>query len=78
MKKLGKIKLNPEKILTHDELVNFKGGSGGESCGPATGDLCIDCINSAECACRISCGYDDWCYSDCVWSQTMQCASMYC
>lgn len=31
MKKLGKLKLNPEKMLTHDELVSFKGGSGSSS-----------------------------------------------
>lgn len=30
MKKLGRLKLNPEKMLGHDELVRFKGGSGGE------------------------------------------------
>ena len=28
MKKLGRLKLNPEKLLSHDELVSFKGGSG--------------------------------------------------
>ncbi|MCG8308883.1 MAG: TIGR04149 family rSAM-modified RiPP [Cytophagales bacterium] len=28
MKKLGRLKLNSEKLLSHDELVSFKGGSG--------------------------------------------------
>jgi hypothetical protein len=29
MKKLGKLKLNSEKMLSYDELVSFRGGSGG-------------------------------------------------
>lgn len=29
MKKLGKLKLQKEKMLSHEELVNFRGGSGG-------------------------------------------------
>ena len=34
MKKLGKLKLNPEKLLSHEELVSFRGGSGmGGACG---------------------------------------------
>jgi hypothetical protein len=28
MKKLGKLKLNSEKMLSHNELVSFRGGSG--------------------------------------------------
>jgi hypothetical protein len=31
MKKLGKLKLNSEKMLSHNELVSFRGGSG--TCG---------------------------------------------
>ena len=29
LKKLGKLKLLPEKMLSHEALVSFKGGSGG-------------------------------------------------
>lgn len=29
LKKLGELKLMPEKILNHEALVSFKGGSGG-------------------------------------------------
>ena len=32
MKRLGKLILNHEKLLSHDGLANFKGGSGGEDC----------------------------------------------
>jgi len=32
MKKLGKLNLMKEKMLSHEELVNFRGGSGGEKC----------------------------------------------
>jgi hypothetical protein len=77
MKKLGKLKLNPEKLLNQDELVSFRGGSGG-GCGPASGDLCIDCMASAQCACEISCGADTNCLASCVQSQSAQCYAMYC
>ena len=32
MKKLRKLKLNPEKMLRNEELVNFKWGSGRGGC----------------------------------------------
>jgi natural product precursor len=33
MKTLGKLKLKAEKLLSHEELVNFRGGSGSGTCG---------------------------------------------
>lgn len=32
LKKLGELKLMPEKMLNQDELVNFRGGSGAGPC----------------------------------------------
>ena len=48
MKKLGKLQINPEKVMKHDELITFRGGGYlyytcccwsypgcGPTCGPA-------------------------------------------
>lgn len=56
LKKLGELKLMPEKMLNQDELVNFRGGSGGipfsdvcptQECancmGICLGDAAVDC-----------------------------------
>ena len=32
MKTLGKLKLKAEKMLSNEELVSFRGGSGGDRC----------------------------------------------
>ena len=32
MKKLGKLSINPEKIIQNEELINFKGGYGAAPC----------------------------------------------
>ena len=45
MKKLGKLSLKPEKMLNQEELVNFRGGSGGGSCGQS-GSTCQIYIRS--------------------------------
>ncbi|MCG8322761.1 MAG: hypothetical protein MI921_24885, partial [Cytophagales bacterium] len=51
MKKLGKLNLSIEKMLNQEELVNFRGGSGG-----STDPRCSDCHASAWIACENSCG----------------------
>jgi hypothetical protein len=50
MKKIGKITINPEKVIKNEDLVNLKGGGYGEGCtyceclssgGGTLGDLCL-------------------------------------
>ena len=38
MKKLGKLSINPEKVIKNDQLVNLRGGY--ESCDPLTQYTC--------------------------------------
>jgi natural product precursor len=33
MKKIGKISINPEKVIKNEELVNLRGGYGNGTCG---------------------------------------------
>ena len=41
LKKLGKLKLMPEKLLNQDELLSFRGGSGpGGGCNPGQNKYC--------------------------------------
>ena len=40
MKKIGKISINPEKVIKNEELVNLKGGGYGEDPGKV---YCFDC-----------------------------------
>jgi hypothetical protein len=55
MKKLGKLKLNPKKLLNHEELVSFKGGSG-TGCGEYVWYVCRrdleefweDCVQNCD------------------------------
>ena len=74
MKNLSELKLNPKKMLSYEELLNFKGGVGG---------TCSDCVSSAEIGCGISCESptngmsSSGCYVECVLSQADQCFSMY-
>ena len=79
LKKLGKLKLMPEKLLNQNELLSFRGGSGGGGgCSGAPGtNICQNCLASAECGCFTSCGNDTNCYSNCIVSQSSQCMSMY-
>jgi hypothetical protein len=56
MKKLGKLNLKAEKILSHEELVNFKGGSG-ETCGD-TWWVCDSYRADAESQCLEFCNGD--------------------
>ena len=75
MKKLGKLNLKSEKMLSHEELMSFRGGSGGCYL-PPTGDMCEDCFNSASCACEASCGDGSCSVSACIYSQIEQCISI--
>lgn len=77
LKKLGRLKLMQEKLLTSEELVNFKGGSGGGCPGTPGPNNCQNCLASAECACSISCGNNTTCYSNCIVSQSDQCINTY-
>lgn len=65
MKKLGKLNLKTEKMLSHEELVNFKGGS----------DItCDNCFLSAEIACEASCGGTSSCdETECLENQREAC-----
>ena len=40
MKKLGKLTINPEKVIKNEELVNLRGGYGGEG-----GSNCCECVD---------------------------------
>jgi len=45
MKKIGKISINPEKVIKNEELVNLRGGLGpyAVACkSPSTGETCYD------------------------------------
>ena len=64
MKKLGKLNLKPEKMLSHEELVNFRGGSG---------DVCENCLISAAMGCDTSCGGGGCDYWTCFFNQKHQC-----
>jgi len=66
MKKLGNIKINPEKMLNNDELIALRGGYGyvvcrldGEPCGPWYEGWVGDCSMSEE-ACNTMCGTQNW------------------
>ncbi len=55
MKKLGKLNLKKEKMLSHEELVSFRGGSGDDCTGFGTNKCNADCpCTSAE----------DWCVNN--------------
>ena len=51
MKKLGKLNLMKEKMLSHEELVSFRGGSG--NCGKCSVHTTWSCYKnqSDECMC---------------------------
>lgn len=58
MKKLGKLSINPEKVIKNEELVNLRGGYEMEvecRCDGdrffALGDTCLDVINWAIARC---------------------------
>jgi len=44
MKKIGKLSINPEKVIKNEELVNLRGGYGGGSgslyCKNSSGTVC--------------------------------------
>ncbi len=50
MKKLGELKLTEEKMLSHEELVSFKGGCSGTVwvCASYVDDVLRDCANNCS------------------------------
>jgi hypothetical protein len=68
MKKIGKLSINPEKVIKNEELVNLRGGSYGGTC-----DGVVTCSggNSAYfCACLSAVGAWCGCYSSEEWADT--------
>jgi len=57
MKKLGKLSLKKEKMLSHEELVSFKGGSG-PGCGTYVWNVCVSQIPQFIEDCAQNCGGD--------------------
>jgi len=48
MKKLGKLTINPDKIIRNEELVNLRGGYGGSgTCAAKHGTQCFDNLDRA-------------------------------
>lgn len=71
MKTIGKLKINPEKIIRNEELMTLKGGYGQPNliCYGGTGPFCemidIGCID-AEYFCNRNC--EGWTYLVCYWN----------
>jgi hypothetical protein len=65
MKTLGKFKINPEKVINNEELVNLRGGYG-ENCGLGFVERCCSIIPCQGCGWSelgIVCleeGQDEW------------------
>ena len=57
MKKLGKLSINPEKVMKNEELVNLRGGYGG------MGDDCPEGKVEYYCGCFGSVGAWTGCYA---------------
>ena len=49
MKKLGKISIDPEKVIKNDELVNLRGGYSGDGCCYCAGHGFILTVTEGEC-----------------------------
>lgn len=50
MKKLGKISINPEKVIKNDELVNLRGGYEGLATVYCwSGDTYLGCVQTPYC-----------------------------
>ena len=53
MKKLGKLLINPEKVMNNDELISLRGGYGGYgsgSCGEGFDEYCCLINPCSDCA----------------------------
>lgn len=46
MKKLGKISINPEKVIKNEELVNLKGGGYTITCTGGLDEYYCECLDS--------------------------------
>lgn len=80
MKKLEKLKLMSEKLLTKSELVDFKGGSIGWycdnlTCNPDTGPACSNCWDDAYEVCTSPGGTVNY---DCLCPKLDECCISYC
>jgi hypothetical protein len=60
MKKLGKLSINPSKVMKNEELVNLKGGYGGGYDGP-----CCMCTRGVEIIGYIVGSSESECPTDC-------------
>jgi hypothetical protein len=49
MKKIGKISINPEKVIKNEELVNLKGGDYGGCCICGNGRSIYGPTNDSQC-----------------------------
>ena len=49
MKKLGKLSINPEKVIKNEELVNLRGGDYGGCCICYIGGVMYGPTNANEC-----------------------------
>ena len=70
LKKLGKLKLQPGKILRQEELLNFRGGSGSATCPDLTADQVVQCVDD----CWVECGGGGNCFDLCYFC----CEGQYC
>ncbi len=79
MKTLGKLKLKEEKMLKAEELLGFRGGSGGGSC-PTTSTTCWMCKQGAMYDCQYLGGYTPGTYlfNQCIQEGYVGCCSMAC
>ena len=84
MKKLGKLNLKSEKILNQEELVHFKGGSGGSDCPggecDTTNGTCSTCKQAVPFDCEYLGGYTPGTYgfNDCVCEGYTGCCQLAC
>lgn len=69
MKTLGKLKINSEKMLKNEELVNLKGGYGGaESHFARCGNSWHECIFPINDCAKVNQECTDHCDSQWVWA----------
>ena len=66
MKKIGKLSINPEKVIKNEELVNLKGGSY-SPCDPDAGLMCYG-------PCTTSFGDSGTCRHTIIGGTTFMCA----
>ncbi len=72
MKKLGKLSINPEKLMKNEELINLRGGYSGTCAAicemPDGGHICNVSMSEAEnyaTQCGLIGGRGKWCCDSC-------------